>query len=85
MLVTSKTRLVLSTSLAVMVKFVFGFAVDNHGVNTVPKETLVRIVRAEPGGVGGKGLWKPATQGRSPGAESAEMKRYLAGLMTTST
>jgi nitrate reductase alpha subunit len=64
--------------------FVFGFAVDNHGVNTVPKETLVRIVKAEAGGIGGKGQWQPGTHGRSPGSESAEMQRYLAGKMTTS-
>ena len=61
--------------------FVFGFAVDNHGVNTVPKETLVRITKAEPGGLGGRGVWKPATKGTSPGTESEQMKRYLAGGM----
>jgi len=63
--------------------FVFGFDVDNHGVNTVPKETLVRIVKAEPGGLGGQGTWKPATTGFSPGAESDLMQRYLSGLLTT--
>ena len=60
-------------------KFVFGFAVDNHGVNTVPKETLVRITKAEAGGVKGVGIWQPATTGRSPGTESDEMRKYLAG------
>jgi nitrate reductase alpha subunit len=60
-------------------KFVFGFAVDNHGVNTVPKETLVRITRAEAGGEGGVGRWQPATTGSSPGTESAAMRKYLAG------
>lgn len=59
--------------------FVFGFAVDNHGVNTVPKETLVRVVKAEPGGLDGKGMWHPATTGFSPGAESETMARYLSG------
>ncbi|MDA0748740.1 MAG: molybdopterin-dependent oxidoreductase, partial [bacterium] len=59
--------------------FVFGFAVDNHGVNTVPKETLVRVVKAEPGGLGGTGIWAPATTGFSPGGESETMKKYLAG------
>jgi nitrate reductase alpha subunit len=62
--------------------FVFGFAVDNHGVNTVPKETLVRITKAEPGGIGGTGVWYHATTGRSPGTESKMMQRYLAGTLT---
>ena len=59
--------------------FVFGFDVDNHAVNTVPKETLVRVTRAEPGGRDGKGVWEPATSGFTPGDESDFMKRYLAG------
>ncbi len=66
------------------VGFTFGFDVDNHGVNTVPKETLVRIVKAEAGGLGGVGLWEPATTGRSPGAESDEMRAYIAGSLTES-
>lgn len=64
------------------VGFTFGFAVDNHGVNTVPKETLVRIVKAEDGGIGGEGIWLPATTGRTPGAESDEMLDYIAGKLT---
>lgn len=63
--------------------FTFGFAIDNHGVNTVPKETLVRIVKAEDGGLGGRGVWLPATTGRSAGEENDEMKRYIAGELTT--
>jgi nitrate reductase alpha subunit len=59
--------------------FVFGFEADNHGVNTVPKETLVRITKAEAGGPGGRGVWEPARTGFSPGAESDFMHRYLAG------
>jgi nitrate reductase alpha subunit len=62
--------------------FIFGFAVDNHGVNTVPKETLIRITKAEPGGIGGVGVWPPATSGFSPGVESKEMQAYLAGTLT---
>ncbi len=62
--------------------FVFGFAIDNHGVNTVPKETLVRIVRAEAGGIGGVGVWAPAATGHSPGSESEEMQKYIAGSLT---
>ncbi len=59
--------------------FLFGFEADNHGVNTVPKETLVRITRAEPGGPGGQGVWEPARTGFTPGRESEFMRRYLAG------
>ena len=40
--------------------FTFGFDVDNHAINTVPKETLIRITKAEDGGMGGVGIWKPA-------------------------
>jgi nitrate reductase alpha subunit len=59
--------------------FVFGADVDNHAINTVPKETLVRIIKAEDGGMDGKGIWKPATTGYSPGATSEQNERYLAG------
>ena len=59
--------------------FVFGYEPDNHAVNTVPKETLVRVELAEAGGLGGQGLWLPATTGRSPGKESKEMVDYLLG------
>jgi len=59
--------------------FVFGYEPDNHAVNTVPKETLVRVELAEAGGLGGQGLWLPGTTGRSPGNESREMVDYLLG------
>ena len=59
--------------------FVFGFDVDNHAVNTVPKETLIKISKAEDGGIGGKGTWEPATLGYSPGEVTPQNTRYLAG------
>lgn len=59
--------------------FIFGYEADNHAVNTVPKETLVRVEFAEAGGLGGRGGWKPGTTGRSPGSESPEMVDYLLG------
>jgi len=62
--------------------FTFGFDVDNHAVNTVPKETLVRIQKAESGGLGGQGTWEPATTGHSPGNENAFMSKYLRGEAT---
>jgi nitrate reductase alpha subunit len=61
--------------------FIFGGEADNHAVNTVPKETLVKITKAEDGGIGGKGLWEPARTGFSPGREGDFMKRYLAGAL----
>ena len=59
--------------------FLFGGEADNHGLNTVPKETLVRIVKAEPGGLAGKGIWAPATTGFSPANESPDAELYLEG------
>ena len=62
--------------------FLFGGEADNHGINTVPKETLVKITKAESGGLGGVGAWLPGTTGMSPGAESELMKTYIRGGMT---
>jgi nitrate reductase alpha subunit len=63
--------------------FLFGGEADNHAVNTVPKECLVRISKAEDGGLGGRGAWKGGTDGLSPGAENDTMKLYLAGDFAT--
>jgi nitrate reductase alpha subunit len=62
--------------------FIFGGEADNHAVNTVPKETLVRVTKAENGGLNGQGVWAPATTGLSPGNESEWMKKYVAGKVT---
>jgi nitrate reductase alpha subunit len=59
--------------------FFFGGEGDNHAVNTVPKETLVRITKAEDGGLGGRGIWQPARSGNSPSNESDFMNRYMRG------
>jgi nitrate reductase alpha subunit len=67
----------------VFMGFIFGGEADNHALNTVPKETLVRVTKAEDGGLGGKGVWKPVTTGYTPDNESEIMKRYLAGELTT--
>jgi nitrate reductase alpha subunit len=61
--------------------FVFGFDVDNHAINTVPKETLIRLTKAEDGGLGGKGLWKPAASGYGPGSKTPQNELYLAGAL----
>ncbi len=67
---------------AAAMAFVFGFEVDNHAVNTVPKETLIKITKAEPGGVGGTGVWGPARSGFSPGHENPTFQAYLDGALT---
>ncbi len=67
----------------VFMGFLFGGEADNHAVNTVPKECLVRITKAEDGGLGGKGPWKGGTGGLSPGAENDVMQAYLAGDFAT--
>lgn len=60
--------------------FKFGFDVDNHAINTVPKETLIRITKAEEGGLNGAGAWKPGQSAFSPAQQSAsEGQKYLAG------
>ena len=63
--------------------FIFGYEADNHAINTVPKETLVKISLAEKGGMGGKGTWELAKSGGTPANENAAMKRYLAGEFLT--
>jgi len=62
--------------------FTFGFEVDNHAINTVPKETLVRITKAESGGLNGVGIWKPALSDFGPIAKSPKNQKYLAGAFT---
>ncbi|MCH7576714.1 MAG: molybdopterin-dependent oxidoreductase [Chloroflexi bacterium] len=66
----------------VAVAFMFGGEADNHAINTVPKETLVRITKAEPGGPDGEGVWEPATTGLTPAKENEVMNKYLAGDLT---
>jgi nitrate reductase alpha subunit len=56
-----------------------GFLPDVHCPTGAPREAIVKIIRAEPGGESGEGLWRPAALGIRPGYESEAMKRYLAG------
>ncbi|MDP1563341.1 MAG: hypothetical protein Q8M16_18320, partial [Pirellulaceae bacterium] len=55
-----------------------GFVPDVHCPTGAPRESIVKITRAEPGGLGGKGLWRPAALGLRPTYESPMMLRYLA-------
>ena len=56
-----------------------GFCPDVHCANGAPRESFVKITRAEPGGIGGDGLWRPVTLGVRATQESEPMKRYLEG------
>ena len=40
-----------------------GYAIDHHAVNTTPKECLIRITKAEDGGIGARGPWEPVRTG----------------------
>jgi nitrate reductase alpha subunit len=60
-----------------------GFLPDVHCPTGAPREAIVKITRAEPGGAGGRGLWRPAALGIRPKYESPAMSRYLAGGFVT--
>jgi nitrate reductase alpha subunit len=60
-------------------QFIFGGEADNHALNTVPKETLVRVIKAENGGLNGVGPWEPTKTGFTPAHENEFMLRYIAG------
>lgn len=56
-----------------------GFEPDVHCPTGAPRESMVRMTRAEAGGLGGKGLWRPAQLGLRPGYENDVLKKFLAG------
>ena len=56
-----------------------GFQADVHCVTGAPREAMCRVLKAEDGGIGGKGLWRPVSLGFRPTNESAAMKQYLGG------
>jgi nitrate reductase alpha subunit len=60
-----------------------GFLPDVHCPTGAPREAMVKITKAEPGGLGGQGLWLPASLGLRPRYESAAMRKYLAGKFVT--
>ena len=63
----------------VKMAFILGGEADNHAINTVPKETLVRVTKAEDGGIGGKGPWQPAVIEYGPTKETPQNLMYLSG------
>ncbi|ASV74111.1 Respiratory nitrate reductase alpha chain [Thermogutta terrifontis] len=56
-----------------------GFAPDVHCPTGAPREAIVKITWAEPGGLNGQGLWRVAQLGLRPTYESPALQRYLAG------
>lgn len=55
-----------------------GFIPDVHCPTGAPREAMVRITRAEPGGLGGKGLWRGAELGMRPTYEHQLLKDFIA-------
>jgi len=60
-----------------------GFLPDVHCPTGAPRESTVKITRAEPGGLDATGLWRPAALGFRPTYENAAMKVYLEGAYVT--
>jgi nitrate reductase alpha subunit len=56
-----------------------GFQADIHCVTGAPREAMCRLLKAEDGGLGGRGLWRPVTLGLRPTSERPGMRQYLDG------
>lgn len=56
-----------------------GFSADVHCVTGAPREAIARFTKAEDGGMGGKGKWRPVDMGLRPTNESPALKAYLEG------
>ena len=56
-----------------------GFMADVHCPVGATREAFVKITKAEPGGMAGQPLWRPALLGLRPTYEREGMKSYLAG------
>ncbi len=59
-----------------------GFAVDIHCATGAPRESYVKITKAEDGGMNGQRLWKHTANKLRPTYESEEMKKFLKGGFT---
>jgi nitrate reductase alpha subunit len=62
-----------------------GFEADVHSPTGAPKESFVKVEKAEDGGLGGKGLWRPLTLGLRPVAPSPALLAYVKGRYTKVT
>jgi nitrate reductase / nitrite oxidoreductase, alpha subunit len=59
-----------------------GFEADVHSVSGAPKESLVKIEKAEDGGLGAERLWRPASLGLRPDNPSEALTSYVTGAFT---
>ncbi len=62
-----------------------GFMPDVHCPTGAPRESIVKITKAEPGGLDAQGLWRPAALGFRPRYESKDMQAYLGGAFVATT
>ncbi len=60
-----------------------GFNVDVHCVTGAPRESMARFTKAEDGGMGGNGVWRPAQLGYRPASENPSLLSYLKGGFVT--
>jgi len=56
-----------------------GFLPDVHCPTGAPREAIVKITKAEPGGIDGQGLWRPAKLGLRPHYEGKALQQFLQG------
>ena len=56
-----------------------GFVPDVHCPTGAPRESFVKITKAEDGGIDGEALWRPAKTGYRPTYENAALVRFIAG------
>ncbi|MCS7284805.1 MAG: hypothetical protein NZ527_03720, partial [Hydrogenobacter thermophilus] len=56
-----------------------GFELDVHGLIGAPREGFCKIAKAEDGGIGGKGVWRPVRLGYRPMTANEMLKKYLKG------
>jgi len=60
-----------------------GFVPDVHCPTGAPRESFVKITKAENGGIGGVGLWHPAEIGYRPTYESDTLRKFIDGQFAT--
>jgi nitrate reductase alpha subunit len=58
-----------------------GFLADSHCPTGAPREAFVKITKAEPGGLGGVGRWRPVELGLRSTNENPNYRRYLRGAL----
>lgn len=56
-----------------------GFAPDVNCPNGAPRDSFVKITKAEDGGIGGKDMWRPAMLGLRPEYGNEAIKKFIKG------